>query len=127
MPEGGRAEGRNAVLEAYRSGKTVDKLYVQEHLMDGPIQTILREAKKTGTIVNYVTKDRLDAMTTTGHHQGVIAQVTAFSYADVDDMFRLAEERGSSLSSSFWMKSRIRTIWGRSSARPARRAPTASS
>ncbi len=94
MPEGGRAEGRNAVLEAYRSGKTVDKLYVQEHLMDGPIQTILREAKKTGTIVNYVTKDRLDAMTTTGHHQGVIAQVTAFSYADVDDMFRLAEERG---------------------------------
>lgn len=89
-----RIEGRNAVIEAYRSGRTVDKLFVEEHQTDGPIRTILREAKKAGTIVSFVTKERLNEMSETGHHQGVIAQVSAYAYATVADILRKAEEKG---------------------------------
>ncbi len=89
-----RIEGRNAVLEAYRSGRTVDKLFVQEHLEDGPVRTILREAKKAGTIVSFVKKERLNEMSETGHHQGVIAQTSAYAYAEIEDIFKKAEEKG---------------------------------
>ena len=89
-----RIEGRNAVLEAFRAGRPVDKLYVQEHSEDGPIRSILREAKKTDTIVRFVSSDRLQAMSETGHHQGVIAQVAAFSYSTVADILALAKEKG---------------------------------
>ncbi|MDO4619642.1 MAG: 23S rRNA (guanosine(2251)-2'-O)-methyltransferase RlmB [Lachnospiraceae bacterium] len=89
-----RIEGRNAVLEAYRSGRTVDKLFVQEHLGDGPVRTILREAKKQNTIVSFLTKEKLDEMSETGHHQGVIAQVSAYEYASVDDILKKAEDKG---------------------------------
>lgn len=89
-----RIEGRNAVLEAYRAGRTVDKLYVQEHCGDGPVRTILREAKKAGTIVSFVTKERLDEMSETGHHQCVIARVSAFAYSTVDDILEKAQEKG---------------------------------
>lgn len=90
----GRIEGRNAVIEGFRSGRQIDKLFVQEELHDGPISTVLREAKKHDTIVNFVTKERLDEMSVTGHHQGVIAQAAAFAYATVDDILAKAEERG---------------------------------
>ena len=89
-----RIEGRNAVIEAYRFGRTVDKLFVQERLEGGPVQAILREAKKQGTIVSFVKKERLDEMSDTGHHQGVIAQVTAYDYSTVEEMLKIAEERG---------------------------------
>lgn len=89
-----RLEGRNAVLEAFRSGKTIDKLSVQQGLQDGPILSILREAKKQDTIVNFVTKERLDQMSETGKHQGVIAQAASYSYASVEDMLALAREKG---------------------------------
>ncbi len=89
-----KIEGRNAVLEAYRSGRTVDKLFVLDHCMDGPVRTILREAKKQDTIIHYVTKERLDELSTTGHHQGVIAQVTAYEYATVEDILARAEKKG---------------------------------
>ncbi len=87
-------EGRNAVIEAFRSGKTVDKLYIQSGCRDGAVQTITREASKHDTIVNYVAKERLDQMSTTGKHQGVIAQIAAFEYAELEDIFEKAEERG---------------------------------
>ncbi len=87
-------EGRNAVLEAFRSGKTVDKLFILSGCQDGPIQSIVREAKKGDTLIQYVTKERLDQMSETGKHQGVIAYTAAYEYADIDDMFKLAEERG---------------------------------
>ncbi len=87
-------EGRNAVLEAFRSGKTVDKLFVQEGLQDGPVLSILREAKKHDTIINRVRKERLDQMSETGHHQGVIAQAAAYSYAQVEDMLEAARQKG---------------------------------
>ena len=87
-------EGRNAVLEAFRAGKTIDKLFVLDGCQDGPVRTIVREAKKYDTIINYVAKERLDQMSETGKHQGVIAYAAAYEYAEVEDMLKLAEERG---------------------------------
>lgn len=87
-------EGRNAVLEAFRSGKTIDKLYVQKGVQDGPIQSIIREAKKKDTIINFVERERLDQMSEEGHHQGVIAHAAAYEYAEVEDILRAAEEKG---------------------------------
>lgn len=87
-------EGRNAVIEAFRAGKTIDKLYVLDGCQDGPVVTIKREAKKHDTIIKYVEKERLDQMSTTGHHQGVIAQAAAYKYAEVEDILKKAEEKG---------------------------------
>ena len=87
-------EGRNAVLEVFRSGKTIDKVFVLEGCQDGPIKTILREAKKHGTMVKFVSKDRLDNMSETKKHQGVIAYAAAYNYATVEDILAKAEENG---------------------------------
>jgi 23S rRNA (guanosine2251-2'-O)-methyltransferase len=87
-------EGRNAVIEAFRSGKTIDKLYILDGCQDGPIRTILREAKKQDTIVQFVTKERLEQLSTTGRHQGVLAQAAAYEYASVEDILAKAEEKG---------------------------------
>lgn len=87
-------EGRNAVIEAYRSGKTIDKLYVLGGCKDGPVMTILREAKKSGSIINYVDKERLDHMSETGHHQGVIANAAAYDYVEVSDILKAARSKG---------------------------------
>ena len=87
-------EGRNAVIEAFRSGKTIDKLYILDGCQDGPVLTIKREAKKQDTIVKYVTKERLDQLSETGKHQGVIAVAAAYSYAEVEDILAAAREKG---------------------------------
>lgn len=87
-------EGRNAVIEAFRSGKTIDKLYVLDGCQDGPVMTIKREAKKQDTLVKYVSKERLDQLSETGKHQGVIAVAAAYEYAEVEDILRAAEEKG---------------------------------
>ncbi len=87
-------EGRNAVIEAYRSGKTIDKLYVLDGCQDGPVMTIKREAKKQDTLVKYVSKERLDQLSATGKHQGVIAVAAAYEYAEVEDILQAAEEKG---------------------------------
>ena len=87
-------EGRNAVLEAYRSGKTIDKLFVLDGCQDGPVKSITREARKHDSIINYVTKDRLDQISQTGKHQGVIAVAAAYSYVEVDDILNIAKEKG---------------------------------
>ena len=87
MSEDKFLEGRNVVLEAFRSGKTIDKLYILNGCKDGPVQTILREAKKQDTIINFVAKERLD-------HQGVLAQASAYAYASVEDILEKAREKG---------------------------------
>lgn len=87
-------EGRNAVIEAFRSGKTVDKVYILDGCQDGPVMTIKREAKKHDTIVKYVTKERLDQMSQTGKHQGVIAVIAAYDYAQVEDILQKAKDKG---------------------------------
>ncbi|MCQ2496473.1 MAG: 23S rRNA (guanosine(2251)-2'-O)-methyltransferase RlmB [Lachnospiraceae bacterium] len=87
-------EGRNAVMEAFRAGKTIDKLFVQDGVQDGPIKSILREAKKQDTIVQYIKKERLDQMSQTHNHQGVIAYSAAYDYAEVSDILAKAKEKG---------------------------------
>ena len=87
-------EGRNAVLEAFRSGKTIDKLYVLDGCRDGAVNSIVREAKKQDTVINYLSKEKLNQMSQSGKHQGVIAHAAAYKYAEIEDMFALAESRG---------------------------------
>lgn len=87
-------EGRNAVLEAFRSGKCVDKLFILDGCQDGPVRTIAREARKKDTIINCVSKERLDQLSETHAHQGVIAQVAAYEYSTVEDILAKAEEKG---------------------------------
>ena len=87
-------EGRNAVIEAFRSGKTIDKLYVLDGCKDGPVMTIIREAKKHDTIIRYTEKELLDKMSKTGHHQGVIANAAAYEYAEVQDILDAAKAKG---------------------------------
>lgn len=89
-----RIEGRNAVLEAFRSGKTIDKLYVLDGAQEGSIRTIVREAKRQGTILSFVTKERLDQISETKKHQGVIAFAAAYGYATVDEILARADEKG---------------------------------
>lgn len=87
-------EGRNAVIEAFRSGKTIDKVFVLDGCQDGPVRTIVREAKKHDTILQFVTKERLDQLSETGKHQGVVAHAAAYEYAEVEDILALAKEKG---------------------------------
>ena len=87
-------EGKNAALEAFRSGKCIDKLFVLKGAADGPTQTLLKEAKKHDTIISFVDKARLDQMSETGKHQGVIAYAAAYDYASVEDILKSAEEKG---------------------------------
>lgn len=87
-------EGRNAVLEAFRAGKPIDKLFVLDGCQDGPVRTIVREAKKHDTLLQFVSKERLGQMSATGKHQGVVAFGAAYEYSQVEDMLELARERG---------------------------------
>ena len=87
-------EGRNAVLEAFRSGKPIDKVFVLDGCQDGPVRTIIREARKHDVIISFVSRERLNQLSETGKHQGVIAYAAAYEYSEVEDMLKLAEERG---------------------------------
>ncbi len=89
-------EGRNAVIEALRSGRTIERLFVLDNCYDGPVRTIVRDAKKLGLRIDFVTKDRLDQMSETGHHQGVIAYIAAYAYAELEDILAKAGEKGES-------------------------------
>lgn len=89
-----KIEGRNATLEAFRSGKTIDKLYILDGCKDGPILSIVREAKKHDTLIQYVKKERLDQLSETGKHQGVIAMAASYEYATVEDILENARQKG---------------------------------
>lgn len=86
-------EGRNAVIEAFRAGKPIDKLFMLDGAQDGPMQTIKREAKKHDTMIRFVTKERLDQLSGTGKHQGVIAYAAAYEYAEVSDILEAARKK----------------------------------
>ncbi len=88
--------GRNAVLEAFRSGRTIDRLYLLDGCKDGPVRTIAREAAKQDVVVNYVTRERLDQLSAAGKHQGVVAVTAAYAYATVEDLLQRAEAKGES-------------------------------
>lgn len=89
-------EGRNAVIEGFRAGRPIDKLYILDGCQDGPILTIKREARKQDTLIKYVSKERLDQLSVTGKHQGVIAVAAAYEYASVEDILQSAREKGES-------------------------------
>lgn len=86
-------EGRNAVIEALRAGTPIDKLFILDGCQDGPVATIRREAKKRDVYVKYVSKDRLDRMSETGRHQGVIAYGASYEYSTVEDILNKAREK----------------------------------
>ncbi len=86
-------EGRNAVIEAMRAGKPIDKLFLLDGCQDGPMQTIKRESRKLGIQTRFVTRERLDQISDTGNHQGVIAYSAAYEYAEIDDIFELAKKK----------------------------------
>ena len=94
--EGLKIEGRNAVLEAFRSGKTIDKLFLLDGCKDGPVQTIVREARKSDTLIQFVAKERLDQLSDSRKHQGVIAMAAAYTYATVEDIMEAARNKGES-------------------------------
>lgn len=81
------------MMEAFRAGKTIDRLFVLDGCQDGPVKSIVREAKKTDCIVTYVKKERLDQMSETEKHQGVIAYAAAYEYAEVEDILKAAQEK----------------------------------
>ncbi len=87
-------EGRNGVLEALRAGQPIDKLFVLDGCQDGPVNSIKREARKRQVPVSFVSRERLDQLSETGKHQGVLAYGAAYAYGEVEDMLRLARERG---------------------------------
>lgn len=87
-------EGKNAVIEAFRSGKPVDRVYILDGCQDGPILTIKREARKQDTLIKYVPRERLDQLSETGKHQGVIAWAAAYEYGDIETMLQAAKEKG---------------------------------
>ena len=122
-----RIEGRNAVREALRAGKTVERLYVQEGLTDPAAVSIVTEAQKKNIQVRFVKKERLDEMSETGSHQGVIASVSAYEYGTVEQMLAAAAEKGEDPFRSCWTALRIRTTSGRSFGRRILPARTASS
>ena len=86
--------GRNAVIEALRAKETNrQRFFVLDGCQDGPIRTIVREAKKTDAILKFVDKERLNQLTNE-HHQGVVAIVAAYEYGTIEDLFKRAEEKG---------------------------------
>ncbi len=86
-------EGKNAVLEALRAGKTLDKLFIQDGMRDNTVSQILAKVKGSSTVVSFVKKQRLDQMSETGAHQGIIAQSAAGEYATLEDALLLAEKK----------------------------------
>ena len=87
-------EGRNAVMEALRSGRDFESLFIQKDLHDGPVNSIVREAQKRGIRIQYVEKARLNRLSESGSHQGVAARVASYNYAEVEDILAAAEKKG---------------------------------
>ena len=87
-------EGRNAVIEAMRANTPIDRLFILDGCQDGPMVTIRREARKRDIPIKYVAKERLDQMSSTGKHQGVIAYGASYEYAEVEDILAAARNKG---------------------------------
>ena len=94
MDAEGVIEGRNAVTEALRSGVAIDKLYIAKGETDRTLGRIAAEAKRSGVVVVEADRRKLDAMSATHSHQGVIAVAAAKAYSTVEDMLKAAEDRG---------------------------------
>lgn len=91
-----KIEGRNAVIELLKSNKNVNKIFVQKGERQGSINEIMKRAKEKKIIITEVDKNKLDTLSETKHHQGVIAFVSPVEYKDLDDIFSLAKEKNES-------------------------------
>ena len=87
-------EGRNAVLEVLKSGRDIEKIIVQKGNVEGTIRRIAGMARERGIVVQEAARQKLDEMSQTKNHQGVIAVVSEHEYAEVDDILRSAAEKG---------------------------------
>lgn len=87
-------EGRNAVTEALKAGRTIDKVFLASGDTDSTLRYIASLAKKNGAVVTYCDRRKLDTMTQTGAHQGVIAMAAAHDYATIDEILAAAQEKG---------------------------------
>ncbi|MBE6986369.1 MAG: 23S rRNA (guanosine(2251)-2'-O)-methyltransferase RlmB [Ruminococcaceae bacterium] len=90
----GQLEGRNALTEALRSGRTIDKVFIASGETDRALQRLAAQAKEAGAVVVPVDRRKLDAMSVTHAHQGVITLAAAHTYASVDDILQEAADRG---------------------------------
>ena len=90
----GQLEGRNALTEALRSGRTIDKVFIASGDTDRALQRLAAQAKEAGAVVVPVDRRKLDAMSTTRAHQGIIALAAAREYATIDELLEVARERG---------------------------------
>lgn len=90
----GLIEGRNAVTEALRAGTPVDKVWILRGEDSAPLRRIAALARNAGAVVADADRRKLDSMSVTGAHQGVIALAAAAKYVDVEDILRIASERG---------------------------------
>jgi 23S rRNA (guanosine2251-2'-O)-methyltransferase len=86
--------GRHSVIEALRSGRPIHKIWIAEGVQKGPLQAIFEAAKQAGIIIQQTDKRKCDELAQGIQHQGVVAQVAAYSYAEVDDLFNIAQSRG---------------------------------
>ena len=89
-----RLEGRNAITEALRAGRTIDKVFIADGEIDRGLQRLAAECKDAGAVIVPVDRRKLDMMSTTRSHQGIIAQAAAHEYATIDDILAVAESRG---------------------------------
>ncbi|MBR2485068.1 MAG: 23S rRNA (guanosine(2251)-2'-O)-methyltransferase RlmB [Clostridia bacterium] len=89
--------GRNPVKEAYRAGKTIEKLYLPKGAPDPVLSPIYKMAKEKRTVISYVDKFTMDKLSEGGNHQGVLAQITDFDYSSVEDILALAKEKDEGL------------------------------
>lgn len=87
-------EGRNAVLEALRSGRDMEKLLVQKGNVEGTIRRIVAQAKEKGVVIQETSRQKLDELSQTKNHQGVIALVSAHHYTELEDILAAAREKG---------------------------------
>ena len=87
-------EGRNPIIEALRSDRPIDKLMISNTSKEGSIKKIIGMAKEKNIVIQYVDKHKLDEISTSHSHQGVIAVVSDYKYYDLEDLFEIARERG---------------------------------
>ena len=86
-------EGRNPVLEALKSGREIDKLFIQSGQLEGSIRQIIALAREKNILIKEVDKAKLDKMSQTKSHQGVIASAALYKYYEVDDILEIAKQK----------------------------------
>lgn len=87
-------EGRNAIQEALKAGRSIDKLFIQEQIsQEGPMKAVIAEARKRGIVIHFESKEKMDQRSIQHKHQGVIAYVAAYDYVEIEDILAKATKK----------------------------------